>query len=129
MGEIHPIVAFEAIYELMLTSFWSLISFVVQLYIIMQYKGQHPPLLPKMTFCLHPSSKNRMHFYSIKIRSSFLIQVSCMVYTIKTLEFKKLEWRFGCKICIVYTVKLWKKINILTPVLSEKRILNEAKKT
>ena len=45
--EIHPIVAFEAIYEPMLTSFWTLISFAVQLYIIMQYKGQHPPLLPK----------------------------------------------------------------------------------
>jgi hypothetical protein len=27
--EIHPIVAFEAIYEPMLTSFWSLISFAV----------------------------------------------------------------------------------------------------
>jgi hypothetical protein len=51
--EIHPIVAFEAIYEPMLTSFWSLISFAVQLYITMQYKGQHPPLLPKMTFCLN----------------------------------------------------------------------------
>jgi hypothetical protein len=50
--EIHPIVAFEAIYEPMLTSFWSLISCVVQLYIIMQYKGQHPLLLPKMPFCL-----------------------------------------------------------------------------
>jgi hypothetical protein len=50
--EIHPIVAFEAIYEPMLTSFWSLISFAVQLYIIMQYKGQHPPLLSKMPFCL-----------------------------------------------------------------------------
>jgi hypothetical protein len=93
------VVAFEAIYEPMLTSFWSLISFAVQLYIIMQcntkgstqkicpyiekkntvmrnsmsaaerltvtlrflatgeynamqYKGQHPPLLPKMPFCL-----------------------------------------------------------------------------
>ena len=46
--EIHPIVAFEAIYEPMLTSFWSLISFAVQLYILMQYKGQHPPLLPKI---------------------------------------------------------------------------------
>ena len=45
--EIHPIVAFEAIYEPMLTSFWSLISFAVQLYIIMQYKGQHPPLQKK----------------------------------------------------------------------------------
>jgi hypothetical protein len=33
--EIHPIVAFEAIYEPMLTSFWSLISFAVHLYIIM----------------------------------------------------------------------------------------------
>ena len=44
-----------------------------------------------------------MHFYSIQIRSSFLIQVSCMVYTIKTLEFKKLEWRFKGKTCIVYT--------------------------
>jgi hypothetical protein len=52
---------------------------------------------------LHPSSiqveKKRMHFYSIQVRSSFLIQVSCMVYTIKKLEFKKL----GCKTCIVYT--------------------------
>jgi hypothetical protein len=36
--EIQPIVAFEAIYEPILTSFWSLISFAVQLYIIMQYK-------------------------------------------------------------------------------------------
>jgi hypothetical protein len=26
-----------------------------------------------------------------------------MVYTIKKLEFKKLEWRLGCKTCIVYT--------------------------
>ena len=43
--------------------------------------------------------KKRMHFYSIQVRSSFLIQVSCMVYTIKKLEFKKL----GCKTCIVYT--------------------------
>ena len=52
--EIHPIVPFEAIYEPMLTSFWSLISFAVQLYIhvIIQYKGQHPHLLPKMPFCL-----------------------------------------------------------------------------
>ena len=50
--EIHPIVAFEAIYEPILISFWSLISFAVQLYIIMQYKGQHPPLLPEMPFCL-----------------------------------------------------------------------------
>jgi hypothetical protein len=64
--EIHPIVAFEAIYEPMLIS-------------------------------------NGMHFYSIQVRSSFLIQVSCMVYTIKKLEFKKLEWRLGCKTCIVYT--------------------------
>jgi hypothetical protein len=47
--------------------------------------------------------KNRMHFYSIQVRSSFLIQVSCMVYTIKKLVFKKLEWRLGCKTCIVYT--------------------------
>ena len=57
---------------------------------------------------LHPSflpswKKNRMHFYSIQVHSSFLIQVSCMVYTIKKLEFKKLEWRLGCKTCIVYT--------------------------
>jgi hypothetical protein len=52
----------------------------------------------------HPSwKKNRRHFYSIQVRSSFLIQVSCMVYTIKKLEFKKLEWRLGCKTCIVYT--------------------------
>ena len=47
--------------------------------------------------------KNRMHFYSIQVRSSFLIQVSCMVCTIKKLEFKKLEWRLACKTCIVYT--------------------------
>jgi hypothetical protein len=47
--------------------------------------------------------KNRMHFYSIQVRSSFLIQVSCVVCTIKKLEFKKLEWRLGCKTGIVYT--------------------------
>jgi hypothetical protein len=35
-----------------------------------------------------------MHFYSIQVHSSFLIQVSCMVYTMKKL---------GCKTCIVYT--------------------------
>jgi hypothetical protein len=46
--------------------------------------------------------KNRMHFYSIQVHSSFFIQVSCMVYTIKKLAFKKLEWRLGCKTCIVY---------------------------
>ena len=45
--EIHPIVAFEAIYEPMLTSFWNLISFVVHLYIIMQYKGAAPSSPPK----------------------------------------------------------------------------------
>jgi hypothetical protein len=38
-----------------------------------------------------------------KFVPSFLIQVSCMVYTIKKLEFKKLEWGLGCKTCIVYT--------------------------
>jgi hypothetical protein len=51
--EIHPIVAFEAIYETMLTSFWSLISFAVQLYIIMQCKGKHPPLLNKISLFLY----------------------------------------------------------------------------
>ena len=90
--EIHPIVAFEAIYEPMLTSFWSLISFVVQLYIIMQYKGQHPPLLPKMTFCLLylPPKLGCIH-------QNFLHRV----YT--NLNSSFLEWRLGCKTCIVYT--------------------------
>jgi hypothetical protein len=67
--EIHPIVTFEAIYEPMLTSFWRLISFVVQLYIIMQYKGQHPPLLPKMPFCL------------LYLPPWVFIKISCIVYT------------------------------------------------
>jgi hypothetical protein len=82
--EIHPIVALEAIYEPILTSFWSLISFALQLYIIMQYKGQHPPLLPKMPFCLLylPPKAN--------LNSSFL-------------DPSFLEWRLGCKTCIVYT--------------------------
>jgi hypothetical protein len=66
--EIHPIVAFEAIYEPMLTYFWSLISFAVQLYIIMQYKGQHPPLLPKMPFCLLYPAKTCV--YSSKFLAS-----------------------------------------------------------
>ena len=77
--EIHPIVAFEAIYEPMLTSFWSLISFAVQLYIIMQYKGQHPPLLPKMPFCLlylPPKlvciHQNVLHRVYTNLNSSFL---------------------------------------------------------
>ena len=70
--EIHPIVAFEAIYEPMLTSFWSLISFAVQLYIVMQYKGQQPPLLPKMPF--------RLLYLPPKLMCVF-IKISCIVYT------------------------------------------------
>ena len=90
--EIHPIVAFEAIYEPMLTSFWSLISFAVQLYIIMQYKGQHPPLLPKMPFCmLYLPAK------LVCILQNFLHRV----YTNLSSSF--LEWWLGCKTCIVYT--------------------------
>jgi hypothetical protein len=34
-----------------------------------------------------------------------------MVYTIKKLEFKKLEWRLGCKTCIVYT-----RLNIIAAI-------------
>ena len=90
--EIHLIVAFEAIYEPMLTSFWSLISFAVQLYIIMQYKGKHPPLLPEMPFCLlylPPKlvciHQNSLHRVYTNLNPSFL------------------EWRLGCKTCIVYT--------------------------
>ena len=90
--EIHPIVAFEAIYESMLTSFWSLISFAVQLYIIMQYKGQHPPLLPKMPFCLLYLPPKL-----VCIHQNFLHRV----YT--NLNSSFLEWRLGCKTCIVYT--------------------------
>ena len=95
--EIHPIVAFEAIYEPMLTSFWSLISYTVQLYIIMQYKGQHPPILPKMPFCLlylPPKlvciHQNFLHRVYTNLNSSFL-------------DPSFLEWRPGCKTCIVYT--------------------------
>jgi hypothetical protein len=84
--EIHPIVAFEAIYELMLTSFWSLISFSVQLYIIMQCKGQHPPLQPKLV-CIH---QNFLHRVYTNLNSSFL-------------DPSFLEWRLGCKTCIVYS--------------------------
>ena len=69
--EIPPNVAFEAIYEPMLTSFWSLISFAVQLYIIMQYKGQHPPLLPKIPFVYCISRQNLCVF----------IKISCIVHT------------------------------------------------
>ena len=90
--EIHPIVAFEATYEPILTSFWSLISFAVQLYIIMQYKGKHPPLLPEMPFCLlYLPSK------LVCIHQNFLHRV----YT--NLNSSFLEWRLGCKTCIVYT--------------------------
>ena len=53
--EIHPIVAFEAIYEPILTSFWSLISFAVQLYIIMQYKGKHSPPRNAIWFVVSPA--------------------------------------------------------------------------
>jgi hypothetical protein len=95
--EIQPIVAFEAIYEPMLTSFWSLISFTVQLYIIMQYKGKHPPLLTKMPFCLlylPPKlmciHQNFLHRVYTNLNSSFL-------------DPSFLEWGLGCKTCIVYT--------------------------
>jgi hypothetical protein len=52
-----------------------------------------------------PSKLKKIGCISIPSKSvpGFLIQVSCMVYTIKKLEFKKLEWRLGCKTCIVYT--------------------------
>ena len=95
--EIHPIVAFEAIYEPMLTSFWSLISFAVQLYIIMQYKGQHPPLLPKMPFCLLYLPPKL-----VCIHQNFLHRVYTNLNSI-FLDPSFLEWRLGCKTCIVYT--------------------------
>jgi hypothetical protein len=148
--EIHPIVAFEAIYEPMLTLFWSLISLLRSTLVhnnaIQRAAPSSPPNFNHSISpcnCLFPTcwsflfsrnlrttrvvviiyihklmlirilfsdwsisiqapsklKKSRMHFYSIQVRSSFLIQVSCMVYTIKKLEFKKL----GCKTCIVYT--------------------------
>ena len=99
--EIHPIVAFEAIYESMLTSFWSLISFAVHLYIIMEYKGQHPPLLPKMSFCLlylPPKlvciHHNFLHRVYTNLNSSFL-------------DPSFLVWSLECKTCIVYTGLYW----------------------
>ena len=95
--EIHPIVAFEAIHEPILTSFWSLISFAVQLYIIMQYKGKHPPLLPEMPFCLLYLPPKL-----VCIHQNFLYRV----YTNLNSSFLDpgfLEWRLGCKTCIVYT--------------------------
>ena len=109
--EIHPIVAFEATYEPILTSFWSLISFAVQLYIIMQYKGKHPPLLPEMPFCLLYLTpklvcihQNFLHRVYTNLNSSFL-------------DPSFLEWRLGCKSCIVYTglyaeddLTIWKKM-------------------
>jgi hypothetical protein len=80
-----------------LTSFWSLISFAVQLYIIMQYKGKHPPLLPEMPFCLlylPPKlvciHQNSLHRVYTNLNPSFL-------------DPSFLEWRLGCKTCIVYT--------------------------
>ena len=82
--EIHPIVAFEALYEPMLTSFWSLISFAVHI-----YKGQHPPLPPKMPFCLLYLPPKL-----VCIHQSFLHRV----YT--NLNSSFLEWRLGCKTCI-----------------------------
>jgi hypothetical protein len=38
-----------------------------------------------------------------KCRKKTVTWTNGMVYTIKKLEFKKLEWRLGCKTCIVYT--------------------------
>jgi len=69
--EIHPIVTFETIYEPMLTSFWRLISFAVQLYIIMQYKGS--TLL----------SSQKCHFVCCISRQNLclFIKISCIVYT------------------------------------------------
>ena len=87
-----PVVTFEAIYEPMLTSFWSLISFAVQLYIIMQYNGQHHPLLSKnaILFVVSPA---KAYVYSSKF---FALNSS-------VLDRSFLEWRLGCKTCIVYT--------------------------
>ena len=63
----------------------------------MQYKGKHPPLLPKMPFCLlylPPKlvciHQNFLHRVYTNLNSSFL-------------DPSFLEWRLGCKTCIVYT--------------------------
>ena len=99
--EIHPIVAFEATYESTLTSFWSLIPSAVQLYIIMQYKGQHPPLLPKMSFCvLYLPPK------LVCIHQNFLHRVYTTWIQV-FLDPSFLEWRLGCQTCIVYTGLNW----------------------
>jgi hypothetical protein len=95
--EIHPIVAFEAIYEPIFTSFWSLISFGVQLYIRMQYKGKHPPLLPEMPFCLLYLPPKL-----VCIHQNFLHRVYTNLNS-SLLDPSFLEWRLGCKTCIVYT--------------------------
>ena len=95
--EIHPIVAFEAIYEPMLTSSWSLISFVVQLYIIMQYKGQHPPLLPKTSFCLLYLPPKLVCIHQHFLHRAYTNLNSSL------LDPSFHEWRLGCKTCIVYT--------------------------
>ena len=71
--EIHPIVAFEAIYEPMLTSFWSLISFAVHLYIIMQYKAGADPGFQVRGGALKkiaPSGGGREHFWGISCEKS-----------------------------------------------------------
>jgi hypothetical protein len=99
--EIHPIVAFEAIYETMLTSFWSLISFAVHLYIIMQYKGQHPPLLPKMSlacscYYLHSqidADKDSV-FWLVNLHPSWK-KIGCISISSKSVQvfwFKFLVW-------------------------------------
>jgi hypothetical protein len=63
--------------------------------------------------------KNRMHFYSIQVRSSFLIQVSCMVYTIKKLEFKKLQWNRNASYFFSTWMELgWRLTNQKTESLS-----------
>ena len=67
--EIHPIVAFEAIYEPMLTSFWSLISFIIQLYIIMQ-KQRTAPSSPPKNAILFVVSPAKTCVYSSKFLAS-----------------------------------------------------------
>ena len=58
----------------------------------MQYKGKHPPLLPEMPFCLLYLPPKL-----VCIHQNFLHRV----YT--NLNSSFLEWRLGCKTCIVYT--------------------------
>ena len=93
-------------------SLWVVIIYIHKLMLIRMLSSDWPISIQV------PSKlkKNRMHFYSIQVRSSFLIQVSCMYTRSKNLNSRNLNGVLDAKLasCIPGLTSHWLKLNHMT---------------